>query len=189
MEKNQHTGSAEHEFEHTVQSTKTLVKASVFAILLGALALTLFILPAEYDIDPTGAGAALGLTKLAKSAPVSLVKPAAEGSSSEFKEHSAEVIVPAGAGIEYKISVLKGDAIRYSWKSGSDELFFDFHGEPKGDTTGYFQSYTVSTSNQVRGSLTAPFEGSHGWYWENKGSYPITVSLQIEGSYELIDTK
>jgi hypothetical protein len=172
-----------------VQSTQTLVKASAFAGFFGVLVLTVAILPAEYDIDPTGIGASLGLTKLANSAPVNQVKSASAVQAGEYQEDRAEITVPAGAGLEYKFSASKGNAIRYSWQSTGGELFFDFHGEPKGDTTGYFESYTVSTSNQVRGSLTAPFDGSHGWYWENKGSSPITVSLQIEGNYELIGIK
>jgi hypothetical protein len=179
------TGRAQHELEHPVQTTQTLVKASVFAGLFGALILTVAILPAEYDIDPTGIGASLGLTKLANAAELSPVKQAVTGQAGEFQEHSTEIIVPAGGGLEYKLSIQKGDAIRYSWNSTGGKLFFDFHGEPKGDTTGYFESYTVSTSDAIRGSLTAPFDGSHGWYWENKGSSPIAVSLKIEGHYEL----
>lgn len=183
------TGSTQHELVHSVASIQTLVKASVFAGLFGAFILIVAILPAEYDIDPTGIGASLGLTALANTAPSELTKQAVMGQAGEFKKHSTEVTVPAGAGVEYKLNMLKGMAIRYAWSSGGEELFFDFHGEPKGDTTGYFESYTVSTSDTVRGSFTASFDGSHGWYWENKGSSPITVSLKIEGNYEIIGIK
>ncbi|MCH8313601.1 MAG: hypothetical protein IID17_11515 [Nitrospinae bacterium] len=68
-------------------------------------------------------------------------------------------------------------------------LFFDFHGEPQGDTTGYFESYTVSTANNARGSFTASFEGSHGWYWGNKGQINIVVTLKTEGNYKIIGIK
>ncbi len=183
------TGPAQHELEHAVQSTKTLVKASVFAGLFGAFILTVAILPAEYNIDPTGIGASLGLTALANATPLEPTKQTVAGQTGGFKEHSTDVTVPAGAGVEYKLNMLKGEAIRYSWNSAGKVLFFDFHGEPKGDTTGYFESYTVSTSDTVRGSFTASFDGSHGWYWENKGSSPITVSLKIEGNYEMIGIK
>ena len=183
------TGKAQHELVHPIQSTQTLIKASIFAGLFGALVLTIVILPAEYNIDPTGLGANLGLTRLANATPVSQVKPASVGQTGKYQEDHVEITVPAGKGLEYKFSAQKGESIRYSWETTGGELFFDFHGEPKGDTTGYFQSYTVSTSDRVRGSLTAPFEGSHGWYWENKGNSPITVFVQIEGIYELIGIK
>tara|TARA_R110002072_G_C7951757_1_gene533247 strand:- start:2327 stop:2896 length:570 start_codon:yes stop_codon:yes gene_type:complete len=189
MKELDHTGSAQHELEHTVHSTKTLIKASAFAAIFGALVLIFTILPAEYNIDPTGVGATLGLTKLANAKEVKPVMSQSKLSAGEFQEHSTSITVDAGAGLEYKFNILKGDAVRYAWNTEGDALFFDFHGEPKGDTTGFFESYTVSTANQVRGTFTAPFDGSHGWYWKNKGSVPVTVSLQVEGNFELIGVK
>jgi hypothetical protein len=183
------TGRAQHELEHSIQSTQTLIKASVFAGIFGAFILTVAILPAEYDIDPTGMGGYLGLTQLANATTLEPTKPTVTEQTGEFQKHSTEITVPAGKGLEYKLSMRKGGAIRYSWNSTGGELFFDFHGEPKGDTTGYFESYTVSTSDSVRGSLTTSFEGSHGWYWENKGNSPIRVSLKTEGNYEIIGIK
>ena len=53
--------------EHHVSLT-TLIKATLAAIALAAVALVLFILPAEYNIDPTGVGQKLGLSVLAESA-------------------------------------------------------------------------------------------------------------------------
>jgi hypothetical protein len=43
-------------------------------------------------------------------------------------------------------------------------LYFDLHGEPQGDTTGYFESYAIATLRAMKGSFTSPFSGSHGWY-------------------------
>jgi hypothetical protein len=45
-------------------SRKKLVIGSAVALAVAAIALVVFILPAEYGIDPTGAGKALGVTKL-----------------------------------------------------------------------------------------------------------------------------
>jgi hypothetical protein len=181
--------ATQHKIAHTLPSIRTLVKASVFAGVLGSIVLTTAILPAEYDIDPTGIGAALGLTQLANPTPVEQVKPVINKVLGEFQEHSNEVIIPAGQGLEYKFKADKGAAIRYSWKSTSEALFFDFHGEPKGDTTGYFESYAVSKGSKVKGTFTAPFEGSHGWYWKNNSSSPIIVLVSTEGHYELIGIK
>lgn len=44
--------------QHTV-SSKTLIKATIGALLVAAVTLILFILPAEYNIDPTGLGTQL----------------------------------------------------------------------------------------------------------------------------------
>jgi len=97
------------------------------------------------------------------------------------------VIVPKRGEIEYKLFVLKGASFEYSWKTNKGELFFDFHGEPKGDTTGYFKSYKKDNSKEASGTLITTFEGTHGWYWKNYNSYPVSITLNIKGQYKRID--
>jgi len=98
-------------------------------------------------------------------------------------------MVPAGKGLEYKFYLLQGETLRYEWDSAGQNIFFDFHGEPEGDTTGFFESYTVSSADKVRGSLTASFTGSHGWYWKNENLAPVDVTLLTEGSYKVLGRK
>ena len=74
----------------------------------------------------------------------------------------------------------------YSWEVDDGSLFFDFHGEPKGDTTGFFESFAVSTADKMRGTFTAPFEGVHGWYWKNRGVNTAKVTLVTSGNYEVL---
>jgi len=50
----------------TAPSRKKLLIGSAAAAAVAAVALVVFILPAEYGIDPTGAGEALGVTKLSQ---------------------------------------------------------------------------------------------------------------------------
>ncbi|PCJ37532.1 MAG: hypothetical protein COA75_03595 [Cellvibrionales bacterium] len=173
--------------DHTVQSTTTLLKASAFAGLLAAVVLISAILPAEYGIDPTGIGEAMGLIPLASK--VDQVKGAQATEDLTYQENSVTITVPAGKGLEYKFHLVKGDSMRYAWSTTDNALFYDFHGEPDGDTSGYFESYTVSTSNNVRGTFTASFDGSHGWYWKNKSLVPIVVALKTEGQYTIIGIK
>jgi len=174
--------------QHTV-STKTLVKASVSATVVAAIALVTFILPAEYNIDPTGVGQKLGLTSIAQAAEAdgAAAVMGAQASNTEFQ--TIEVVVPAGRGVEYKFAMAQYAKMTYEWITDGDALYFDLHGEPEGDTTGYFESYTIATSNEVKGSFTAPFAGSHGWYWKNKTDKPIAVQLQVKGQYEVIGLK
>ncbi len=96
------------------------------------------------------------------------------------------ITIPARGGKEYKFQLVKGALLEYSWKTDSEELFYDFHGEPKGDETGYFESFKKNTDSQGRGSVTAPFEGTIGWYWENKSPLPVNVKLQTRGSYQIV---
>ncbi len=96
------------------------------------------------------------------------------------------ITIPARSGKEYKLQLAKDALLVYSWKTASEKLFYDFHGEPKGGKAGYFESFNKSTDSQASGSLTSPFEGTIGWYWENKSPLPVNVELQTRGSYEII---
>ena len=105
---------------------------------------------------------------------------------SDWKD-TIEVVIPAEGEIEYKLAAVKSAALNYAWKTDKGDLFFDFHGEPKGDTTGYFESYGKDTKAQSNGSITTPFEGTHGWYWRNDNDFPVTVTLKVKGDYQRMD--
>ncbi len=95
------------------------------------------------------------------------------------------VVIPARDGKEYKLLVNKGEAFVYSWKTAGELLFFDFHGELAGDTSGAFQSFEEGTKSESSGSLTAIFTGTHGWYWKNNTSSPVAITLRVKGDYQL----
>jgi hypothetical protein len=174
--------------QHTV-SSKTLIKASVSAIIVAAIVLVTIILPGEYNIDPTGIGKKLGLTVLATAGeeqqPVASL--AASKGTDEFQ--TIEVTVPAGRGIEYKFYMEQYEKMTYEWLTDGEQLYFDLHGEPEGDTTGYFESFAIAATNEMKGSFTTPFAGSHGWYWKNKTDKAIAIQLMVKGQYEVIGLK
>jgi hypothetical protein len=168
-----------------VQSLKMLIISIISAIILAVIILITIVGPAEFGIDPTGLGKALGLTVLAKpqhhNAQAKLTCPPNE--SLEGWLDIVVITVPAASGLEYKFHLEKNAELKYSWSTNGSKLYFDFHGEPAGDTTGYFKSFKETTDNQSNGVLTAPFAGSHGWYWENKTQLPVQVTLKTKGQY------
>jgi len=101
----------------------------------------------------------------------------------QWKE-SISITIPAKGYTEYKLYLEKGAALEYQWKTEGDVLFFDFHGEPAGDKSGYFKSYKENTANQASGTLITPFAGTHGWYWKNDTKLPVTITLNIKGAYQ-----
>ena len=173
--------------QHVV-STNTLIKSSIAATLIAALVLVCIILPAEYNIDPTHIGRTLGLTALVNHAgdKVPLKQQVA---TPEQGQQVIEVIVPAGKGVEYKFHMKQHEKLTYEWITDGEPLFFDLHGEPEGDTSGYFESYAIATLVEMKGSFTSPFTGSHGWYWKNNSSAPVAIQLIVEGQYEVIGLK
>ena len=171
--------------QHTV-SSNTLIKATLSAIILASIVLVTLILPAEYNIDPTGIGHKIGVTVLAQTAKTEVPKSAVAGSD-EFQ--MIDVIVPAGRGVEYKFDMQQFEKMTYEWITDRGPLFFDLHGEPEGDTSGYYESYAIATSAEMKGSFTAPFAGSHGWYWKNTSTQAVTVKLLVKGQYKVIGLK
>ena len=169
--------------QHTL-SISALIKSTIIALVIAGLALVSFILPAEYNIDPTGIGSTLGLTVLAKTTEI-----ANQTSDTKHATDTIEVTVPADHGIEFKFSMEQFQKMEYEWLTDGQALYFDLHGEPKGDTTGYFESYAIATLSEMKGSFTAPFAGSHGWYWKNESDKPVSVQLTVKGEYAIIGLK
>jgi len=99
------------------------------------------------------------------------------------------VVVPSGRGVEYKFFMPQYAKMTYEWQTQGEALYFDLHGEPEGDTSGYFESYAITTAAKMEGSFTTPFAGSHGWYWRNNTDKEITVTLTVAGNYEVIGLK
>lgn len=136
--------------------------------------------PSALDKPLTGFGAAVGSETATQ-------EPMDEKSSGEHSQRSdrVDITIPAGKGLEYKLLMDKYAHLEYEWQTNGSELYFDFHGEPKGDTTGYFESFSITTSNKMKGSLTTPFAGSHGWYWKNRSDKPVVVTLKTKGIYTI----
>ncbi|TDF39219.1 hypothetical protein EYS14_06745 [Alteromonadaceae bacterium M269] len=159
------------------QKNTPLIKATIGSIAVAVIVSLLFILPAEYNIDPTGVGEKLGLTVFNEQVTPNSTK------QSEDTQDFVVLTVPAGKGIEYKLSMKQYQKATYEWVTDEGELYVDLHGEPIGDDTGYFESFAIATVNEMKGSLSAPFEGSHGWYWKNTSDKDIQVQLIFSGDY------
>ncbi len=97
------------------------------------------------------------------------------------------VTIPARGDKEFKLLFPKDSTFEYSWTTNGEKLFYDFHGEPKGEKTGYFKSFEKNTKSKSNGTLTTSFKGTHGWYWKNNSSSAVDVILKISGDYQRMD--
>ncbi len=177
--------------QHTL-SNKALLKSTIIALVIAGLVLISFILPAEYNIDPTGIGAKLGLTALVNpggSATVNTTQSDELKTTNQQQVDIIKVVVPAGRGVEYKFAMAQFNKMEYQWQTDGEALFFDLHGEPEGDTTGYYESYAIATLTAMKGSFTTPFTGIHGWYWKNTSDKPVVVKLNVSGEYTIVGLK
>ena len=202
-------------------SVKSLVLACISSALLAVVVLLVAVLPAEFNIDPTGLGKTLGLTVLSQTVDVkekTVVISCPESSNTavteklksteqvddhdhqheheheqghehthtEHWQDTVDISVPPGKGLEYKFYISKGEKLEFEWDAEGILLYFDFHGEPEGDKTGYFKSFKESTQSQSSGTLVVPFTGSHGWYWENRTNQTAKIILKTRGNYKVL---
>ena len=180
---------------------------------MAAVILFAAVLPAEYGIDPTGFGKKLGLLSLSElaakttpliaadcgksaQAPADLAKPATVSTGSDIQalentnaikwKNTVKIVIPPKKGLEYKFAMVQGSTLEFFWQTDGATVYFDFHGEPKGAKDGYFKSYLETRLANSKGKLTTPFEGIHGWYWENETDQPVTITLSTNGNYEIL---
>jgi hypothetical protein len=180
-------------------NTAGRIAATIGGSLVAAtLITTVFVLPAEYGVDPTGIGSVLGLTQIATPSEVtvetrfSAPPEIAVLKETSFKTETIEIevnpfMVNYGA-LEYKISMNEGDILLYEWESDLP-LVSEFHGHTVDDESGApieVMDYIADKSSSARGTLVAPMDGIHGWYFANSAfDQPAKVTLRLAGYFEL----
>lgn len=194
-------------------SAKRLVLSVVGAAVVALLILVTVVLPAEYGIDPTGVGNALGLTALRPpartlevadplagnegvreveipefGAPVPLPNPEVhqpQGTGPETR--TLTITIPPDQETEIKTVLAANKVITYSWQVDRGTVYCDFHGHDPAAGQEFFVRYEEhQEGSSAGGSLVAPFGGEHGWYWLNYNEHPVTITLTVTGYFEEI---
>jgi hypothetical protein len=185
-------------------STKSLIKATGAAAVIGLLVLIIAILPAEYGIDPTGLGQKMGLTMLSQTEAAVPASPEAASSSdnllalsggpvwktqSTLSSDTTTVTLKPDEGLEVKAIMNAGDRIVFDWASEGGPVNFDMHGERFNDGDNFTSYWQGRNEPAANGAFEAPFDGTHGWYWRNRGDETVTIVLQTSGFYDGISKK
>lgn len=186
-------------------SRSQVLKGTAVAVLIGVLLLTFVVLPAEYGVDPTGIGARIGLKAMgaasdqeedeptqtddaadpaAASTPIS-VFDAVWKSDVPFRTDEMSLTLQPNEGGEIKALMQPGERLVFSWTAEGGAVNFDMHGEETNAGNDEFTSYWKGrAATNGSGAFQAPFAGTHGWYWRNRGSEPVTVRVKTSGYYE-----
>lgn len=185
-------------------SKRTLLLSMAGALAVAVAVTFAAVLPAEYNQDPLGLGRATGLSRLW--APKEDVvtadaagAPAARREASGFRTDVFEIPLAADGdegrknALEFKVRLPKGGTLLYSWEAEGlavpEDLMFDFHGHTvAAEAKGAVQvaAYEKGSGTQANGSLSAPVDGIHGWYFRNRSDRPIKVRLRLSGFYQLV---
>ena len=190
-------------------SSAQLLKSTAIAAASAIAILVTVVLPAEYNIDPTGVGGMLGLAEmgeiklqLAAEAEADrqmdagieeessllddifglLVGSAAaqDAVAEEWRDEISFTLEP-GEHAEWKLSMTEGQTVFYRMTVTGGRVNFDMHGHGNGANATY-EKARGSTGSE--GPLVAQFDGDHGWFWRNRDNADVTVTLQLRGEYQ-----
>ena len=189
--------------DELLPSAQNLRRSSLGALGVAILLLVTAVLPAEYAIDPTGLGRALGLTQMGevKRALQQTATPAVHAASAPApaaaahnaaavptQQHTVKLVLQPNEGTEVKLEMPQGAKVRFAWSTTGGGLYYDTHGDPYGAAQDFYHGYEKGRdAAQQEGELVAAFDGRHGWYWRNSGSQPVTLTLQTQGEYITIE--
>ena len=118
--------------------------------------------------------------------------PLSENTFSEsaigYKTASYEIPIYAYEALEYKLGILEGDTVTYSWSvtmENPELLEVEFHGHTDrvNDEPGLLMFYKIHNEGEESGTLKAPFSGIHGWYLNNQSDEDIVITLNVSGFY------
>jgi hypothetical protein len=186
-------------------SSSTLFMATGVALVVAIILLMIIVLPAEYGTDPTGLGTRMGLTAMSSpeddgqqidqvalnpaeaataTAPIAVLD-AVWKKDTPFRTDEMSLTLRPNEGGEIKALMQPGDRLVFSWVAEGGAVNFDMHGEELGAGKDEFTSYWKGRNEENgNGAFQAPFAGTHGWYWRNRGSTAVTVRVRTSGYYE-----
>jgi hypothetical protein len=187
------------------QISNPLSPGKMLAVTIGALVAASVIMfgavfPAEFNWDPLGLGKMTGLDRLWAPREVAFdtsgsAVPLAREYPAGFRSDTIEIPLRPDGGegdqLEYKVRMSKDATFIYEWNVADIpnpmEFYYDFHGHtltnPNEMTVA---TYKQATGTSANGALTAPFDGIHGWFFQNQSVKPVVVRVKISGFYELI---
>lgn len=161
----------------------------VAAFVTAAAIVLVFILPAEFGRDPTGLGRALGITVLSE-------EPVNEELERGKKRTGVLAALPQdGLGkpddrytielgpfesTEFKYTLEQGERMRFAWQA-TGPVDFDMHSHPFEGGVALTESYAIDKASSQSGVYTAQFTGIHGWYWQNRSTDNVTLTLEAAG--------
>ena len=197
--------------ENTPQhSIFIVIVTSILSALFAVFIIIGFVLPANYNIDPTGIGKKLGILgayvntanqpdnnpAVAQSnsanqantpaAPVATVPTDISSLPLEEHEDTVELVVPPKQSLTYRLSMERDYALKYTWLTDGQPLASDFRGERKDAKTNEFKSFSKKESAKLSSFFIVPFDGNFGWHWENKSEKAVTIKLHIKGAYKIL---
>jgi hypothetical protein len=115
-----------------------------------------------------------------------VVEPKQVETVTALRKDKLELTLAPNEGKEIKLSLNKGERARYVWFTDGAAANFDGHSDSVKHKIDY-KSWQKGRSQREEGELVAEFDGKHGWFWRNRTSKPMKITLQVEGEHSDIE--
>jgi hypothetical protein len=98
------------------------------------------------------------------------------------RKDTTTIALKPAEGVEWKMKMRKGAEVTYAWSVAGGVVNYDMHGTPQGGgaETSYKKARGIGSD---AGVMTAGFDGTHGWFFRNRGQQPVTITLRTSGDY------
>ncbi|AJW47407.1 hypothetical protein TK49_22565 [Ralstonia mannitolilytica] len=107
-------------------------------------------------------------------------EPAAQPSVAADRSDNVSLLLRPGQGAEVKMTMKAGAKAYFDWTANGAVVNFDAHGDGEGRSISYKKGRQVGGDTGV---IQAAFNGYHGWYWRNRGTKDVTMTLRTQGNY------
>jgi hypothetical protein len=97
------------------------------------------------------------------------------------RKDEMSVTLQPGEATEIKLTMSKGAKATYEWTAQGGGVNYDMHADGDGGKTTSYKKGRAEPSDS--GELEAAFDGKHGWFWRNRTTSPVTVTLKTNGAY------
>lgn len=160
----------------------------ILKAVLGLLALFAVstLVAAKFGFDPAGLSDRWTAQGQGTPASSSVAGDAVIRRDAPFRSAGMSVTIAPGKSTEVLAVMTAGDSFVFAWASTGAPVSFDMHGEiARDDEAGKIVSYLEDRQKlDSFGSFTAPFDGTHGWYWHNPSPEPVTIHVTVSGYFD-----
>ena len=137
------------------------------------------VLPAEFSVDPLGTGELLGVTGMSDTGG----QQAYRSIPVAYRRHEDTIELAPFESVELKYRLPAGSMLMFHW-AATGEVVWDLHAEPDGAAEGFAESFAAGRAPGDNGYYLARFDGIHGWFFENRLSRTVTLSIEVQGFFE-----
>lgn len=112
--------------------------------------------------------------------PLPAPQPAPAPQAPVWRDELSFTLTP-GQGTEHKLVMAAGAVATFEFVVDGGVINYDQHGEGEG------QSFSYGVVRGVQGdsgTMQAPVGGTHGWFFRNRGTSDVVVTLRTGGDYE-----